>query len=85
MVLFIALWMCYRKASERVRSWLCLGVYMVCYALLRFGIELLRDDPRGAFVLGLSFSQWISIGLFIAGGLCLAVSIWERRHGTSEG
>ncbi len=85
LVLFIALWMCYRKASERVRSWLCLGVYMVCYAILRFGIELLRDDPRGAFVLGLSFSQWISIGLFIAGGLCLAVSIWERRHGTSEG
>lgn len=84
LVLFIVLWTCYRKASEGVRAWLCLGVYMVCYALLRFGIEILRDDPRGAFVLGLSFSQWISLGLLVAGGLCLAVGYWERRHGTSE-
>ncbi|MEK7475119.1 MAG: prolipoprotein diacylglyceryl transferase [Candidatus Coatesbacteria bacterium] len=46
-----------------------LGLFLIAYAFLRFGMEALRDDPRGAFVSGLSPSQWLSV-------VGLAIGIW---------
>ena len=46
-----------------------LGLFLVAYAILRFGIEFLRDDPRGSFVAGLSPSQWLSV-------VGLAIGAW---------
>jgi phosphatidylglycerol---prolipoprotein diacylglyceryl transferase len=37
-------------------------VFLALYAVLRFGVEFVRDDDRGA-VLGLSTSQWIGVGI----------------------
>jgi phosphatidylglycerol:prolipoprotein diacylglycerol transferase len=49
-----------------------LGLFLIAYAFLRFGMEILRDDPRGAFVAGLSPSQWLSVvGLAIGGWLAV--------------
>lgn len=48
------------------------GFYLIAYAPARFILEQFREDPRGAFMLGLSVSQWISV-LAFAGGLWLAV------------
>ena len=50
------------KAKNKPRS------YLLSYAVLRFGLEFLRGDDRGASVLGLSVAQWISLAI------CFAVS-----------
>ena len=48
------------------------GVYLICYAALRFGMEYLRGDPRAA-VLGLSIGQTISLGMALAGAAFIAI------------
>ncbi|MBI3074295.1 MAG: prolipoprotein diacylglyceryl transferase [Deltaproteobacteria bacterium] len=40
--------------------------FCLAYAVGRFAIEFLRDDPRGE-ALGLSTSQWIAVAVFIVG------------------
>ena len=44
-----------------------LPLYMVCYGVFRFFIEFIRGDDRGAFILGVSPSQFWSIFLVIGG------------------
>ncbi len=73
-VLFILLLFLYK--TQRARAGFCAGVYCIGYAGLRFIGECLRDDPRGAFHLGMSFSQLISCALFIIG---LTLIIWAIR------
>lgn len=46
-----------------------LGLFAAGYAVLRFSLEVLRDDPRGPALLGLSVSQTISL-------LGLGVGAW---------
>lgn len=48
--------------------------YVVLYAFLRFAIETLRADERGAFLLGLSPAQWTALG-FVA-----CACLWEARR-----
>ena len=48
------------------------GVYLMGYAVIRFGIEFLRGDPR-ADVGPFSISQTISIGLVFVGAALLAL------------
>jgi prolipoprotein diacylglyceryltransferase len=55
-------------------------VLMLCYAVHRFFNETLRHDTPTYFVgggLGLTISQWISLGIFAAGA---AIGLWRRRH-----
>jgi len=49
----------------------------VLYAAWRFIVEFLRDDPRGAQIFGLSYSQDVSILVFIG---CLAGFLVLRRR-----
>ena len=58
---------------------LILGLYLIGYAVIRFGIEILRGDPRAA-VGPFSISQTISIGMLILGAGFVA---WAKRcrHG----
>ncbi len=49
------------------------AIYLIAYACWRFFIEFLRTDARGAVVLGLQPSQWLSV-LFIVGGIAQVVS-----------
>ncbi len=58
-------------------------IYLYSYSIFRFLIEFVRDDPRGAFILGLSPSQIISIIMFI-GAVILNVIILLRRKNTEE-
>ena len=43
----------------------CAMIYLYSYAVFRFLIEFVRDDPRGAFQLGMSPSQIICIIMLI--------------------
>ncbi|MCH5164212.1 MAG: prolipoprotein diacylglyceryl transferase [Clostridiales bacterium] len=52
--------------------------YLYSYSVFRFLIEFVRDDPRGAFILGLSPSQIICIIMFI-GAVVLNVLLIRRK------
>lgn len=52
-------------------------VYLVGYGLWRFFIEYLRIDDRGVLIPGFTPSQWISIGLILAGVVIAGVKIYK--------
>lgn len=55
------------------------GIYLIAYALLRFGMEYLRGDPRAA-VGPFSISQTISIGMIVLGGVLIGYGKSARHH-----
>lgn len=75
LVLFTVLFLILRR--KRFGGQIVL-IYFVLYGVLRFCLEMLRDDPRGFYPGGLSTSQGISIVLIL-----LAVALWPvlRRRG----
>jgi prolipoprotein diacylglyceryltransferase len=60
--------------ARQHRRGLILGIYLTCYAAMRFALEYLRgDEVRGLFFGGLlSTSQIISIVMFVIGAVVLA-------------
>lgn len=62
-----------RLASRGPRRGAVSGAYLVCYAVIRFLTEALRDDPRMA-VGPLSISQFICVFVLLAGFAFLAAS-----------
>lgn len=64
LLLFLALVTLYCRFWSR-RPGLVAGCYLAGYACIRFGIEVLRGDPRAA-VGPFSISQTISLGLLLA-------------------
>ena len=77
LALFAALMFLWRRRGGR--DGLILGAYLVGYAVVRFGIEYLRGDPRAA-VGPFSISQTISIGLALAGSALLARALARRSE-----
>lgn len=55
-----------------------MALFFVLSGLSRIGWEFLRDDRRGSWY-GLATSQWIGIGMVVAG---IALWLWTRRRGT---
>lgn len=53
-------------------------LYGFAYSIWRFILEFYRDDYRGAFVLGLSPSQWQSIFMFIVVGV-IAYFVYYKK------
>ncbi len=68
LVLFAVLFFVYRKARRYTA-----GLYLMDYAVIRFGMEYLRGDPRAA-VGPFSISQTISIVMFALGLAFVACS-----------
>ncbi len=71
--------------ASRYRRWaarpgLAVGVYCVGYAVLRFGVEALRGDPRMA-VGRFSISQAVSLALAVFG---LALVLWVRARAAAR-
>ena len=63
-ILFIVLILIARKISKRYSMF---GLYLICYAIIRFSLEFLRGDVERGIVLGVSTSQWISLLLLPIG------------------
>ena len=76
LALFALLFTLYPKHYKR--RGLISGLYLIGYAVLRFGIEYLRGDPRAA-VGPFSISQAISIAIFAGGVGCIAWAILSSR------
>lgn len=84
LVFFFLLWLHkYRRFSGQV-----ILSYALLYSVIRFGIEFLRDDPRGdvfglTTLTGLSTSQIISI-IVGTGALVLMLVRWRRNSAVSK-
>ena len=78
LALFAALFFLYRHFSRRL-SGLVTGFYLIGYAVIRFGIEYLRGDPRAA-VGPFSISQTISLAMFALGACFVAVAVKRARN-----
>ena len=50
-----------------------MGIYLICYAVMRFVLEFFRYDYVRGFLLGISTSQWISIILIPIGILLIVL------------
>ena len=57
-----------------------LSAYLLTYAVLRFFLEYLRGDERGAY-LGWTTSQWLSLILFVVTAVCTALFVRKERTG----
>lgn len=56
-------------------------IYLSGYALIRFVLEFYRGDTiRGIYAFGLSTSQWIAMGLALAGGIIYLFVEFPRRE-----
>ena len=75
-LLFAALCALYCRFWKRAPGLLS-GAYLVGYACIRFGIEILRGDPRAA-VGPFSISQTISLALFLIGTTLVVRAIARR-------
>lgn len=69
-VLFAALMALWRRSNRK--PGLIVGAYLIGYAVIRFGIEVLRGDPRAA-VGPFSISQTISLVMIAVGCLFLVL------------
>jgi phosphatidylglycerol---prolipoprotein diacylglyceryl transferase len=62
--LFLLLLVLFLLKLRKERPMLQVHAYIICYSVLRFFVEFLRGDERGA-AFGFSTSQWISSSLLI--------------------
>ena len=67
----------YKLALRKHRPGQIIGLYLVIYSTVRFCVEFFRNHEQG-LVLGLSLTQWISVGLFGLGVVILMVRGQER-------
>ena len=76
LALFAALFFFFRRFRRGT-----MALYLIGYAIIRFGMEYLRGDPRAA-VGPFSISQTISLALLFAGLTLLAV-MWRGKRQAS--
>ena len=74
LLLFVVLFFFFRRIKRGT-----MALYLIGYALIRFGMEILRGDPRAA-VGPFSISQTISIALLAAGVLLAIKSRVFKTH-----
>lgn len=73
----ILMWFFRRRPFEG--SVLAMG--WILYPINRFVLEIIRDDEPGRMNTGLTFSQLVSIALFVSG---IALMIWLHRNKPNE-
>lgn len=61
-----------------------LGLYFLTYAPVRFVLEYFRGDAVRGFLWQLSTSQWISIGILIAGGILMIMPNLPKKRTNNE-
>ena len=75
LALFAFMWLTRKKAHFEGRQ---LSILLIGYGILRFVIEIWRDDDRGGMLL--STSQWISVPLILLG----CYLIWRGKRAKPE-
>src|SRR5688572_6615856 len=80
LMFFILSWYDRHKKRNAGETLLLTGVL---YPVWRFIVEFLRDDPRGSRILGITYSQFVSLLVFLACGT--AFVLLRRRRTPLEG
>ena len=81
LILFVLQRRLYKKNGKT--SGAVAGVYLMLYAVGRFLIEFLRNDPRGSVGV-LSTSQFIAIFMFAAGAVLFGASMRKMKKNVPE-
>lgn len=76
-VLFILLMLYARKLRKPGNI---LGVYIICYSIIRFILEFFRGDAVRGLFFGISTSQWISLPLLILGIILCVKGVREKSN-----
>ena len=71
-VLFVALMFVFLKSK---RPGICAAIYLLVYPVGRFILEFFRGDAVRGFYGSLTTSQFISVAVFIFGGICFVNAI----------
>ncbi len=68
-VLFVILFLVWRRERLRIRHGLLSGIFLVGYALARSFVELFREtDPTvGYMIFGTTWAQWLSLPMLLGG------------------
>ena len=66
----------------RLKDGMLMMVGFAAYAVLRFGLEIVRVDELGQFGTELSISQIVSLVVF---SLAIAGGLWIKLSGSSKG
>lgn len=74
-ILFLILYLYARKPRK---DGALFGIYLICYAIIRFSLEFLRGDVDRGILMGVSTSQWISLILIPIGILILRKKSIEK-------
>lgn len=61
------------------RDGMIMLVGFIGYAILRFGMEMLRNDEPGQFGTALTISQWVSVIVLAASTITMAWLLWRPR------
>ena len=77
LLLFAVNLLLFLKFKNRSRS---AEIYLIAYAAWRFVIEFYRGDTVRGIYGGLSTSQWVSVGLFVAGVVMVVLSFVKKRE-----
>jgi len=62
---FILGFLLFIEKQKKILHGILFFMWIFLHSIFRFVFELFREDDRGNFFLGLSISQWISLGLII--------------------
>lgn len=68
-------WLSRRKSPAGTVGW----SYLLGTGLVRFFVEFFRDDPRGPVWMSWPLTQWMSVGLILAGLVGISKG-YARRH-----
>lgn len=69
--------------AYKKESIITMPLYLISYGVFRFLIEFIRGDDRGAFILSMSPSQFISIFVVIA-GIVLIFTVKKKTKKTEQ-
>lgn len=78
LALFGILFFLYRKFAMK-KPGLVTGVYLTGYAIIRFGLEFLRGDPRAAVGI-FSIGQMISSIILISGLIFITIAFTQKKQ-----
>jgi phosphatidylglycerol:prolipoprotein diacylglycerol transferase len=70
--------------ARRKFDGLIVTVYLTLYSLKRLFLEYIRGDFRGETVLGLTLTQILALGTFVAGIVMMGALLYGHRKNVAE-
>ncbi len=79
-VLFIILTIVFLRGHKGRTAWL----YCIAYGIIRFAVEFLRGDKERGVFLGISTSQWLSLGIIVVTLVLFILRLKREKAAVAE-